>query len=258
MKRRNYIIIAIAIIALASCKQDNYYLYNDVARLQFGPEMSRIYQPTFNLADTTKNYSFFYAAPTRTQDTVFFDIYAIGGTSTKDRPFALQQEQVKDGSTNAVSGTDYKAFNDPTVANAYVIKAGQIHTFVPIVMLRSAALKTTTVTLKIVVAENSNFKMGEKSNTWRKVIFTDRLSQPTAWNAYWITYMLGPYSVAKHSFVIESTGQRWDDAFMTILYNDYGQMKYYQSVYKTALIVYNNAHPGNPLKDEFGAIIVFP
>jgi hypothetical protein len=257
MKQKIFFIIAIAIIALASCKQDQYYLYNDVARIQFGPDMTRIYQPTYNLADTTKNYTFYYAPASKTQDTVFFDIYAIGGTSSKDRSFTLQQVQVN-GATNAVAGTDYKAFNDPTVTGKYVIKAGQVHAFVPIVMLRNAAQKTTTYTLKFNVAEDANFKFGEKNNLWRKVIFTDRLSQPTAWNAYQIQYFMGAYSVVKHAFLINLTGQRWDDTFITLIYNDYGQAKYYQSVYKTALINYNNAHPGNPMKDEFGTIIVFP
>ena len=126
-------------MALASCKQDEYYLFNDVARIQFGPDISKIYTASYNQADSTKPFTFYYDAASITQDTVLFDIYAIGGTKSVDRPFALQQIPFGDPLTNAAPGIDYKAFTDPTVNKAYVIKAGQVHTLVPIVLLRTTA-----------------------------------------------------------------------------------------------------------------------
>jgi len=258
MKGIKYIILALMLMALASCKQDNYYLFNDTARIQFGPDVTRIYTSSYNLVDTTKAFTFYYDAATITQDTIYFDVYAIGGPSSKDRPFTLQQIQVTDGSTNALAGTDYKAFTDATVNSAYVIKAGQVHALVPIVMLRSAAQKTTTLTLKFQVAENANFKVGDKANLWRKVTFTDRLSQPSAWTASYSQYYFGAYSVVKHAFMIQVTGQKWDQAFMSTVTADYAQMMFYISQIKQALAIYNNAHPGNPMKDENGLVIVFP
>jgi hypothetical protein len=258
MKATNLFISVVLFMALASCKQDAYYLFNDVARIQFGPDIARIYTASYNLADTTKNYTFYYLSASKTQDTVFFDIYAIGGPSTKDRPYTLTQVQVNDGSVNAVSGTDYKAFTDPSVSGSYVIKAGQVHAFTPIVMLRNAALKSKTVTLKFIVAENENFKLGEINNLWRKVVFTDRLSQPTAWGASMVQYYLGAYSVTKHAFIIQVSGQKWDQAFMSTVTADYAQLQFYLSSFKHALADYNAAHPGNPMKDENGQLIVFP
>ena len=166
--------------------------------------------------------------------------------------------QVLDGSTNAVPGTDYKPFTDPTLSGAYVIKAGQVHTLVPVILFRSASQKTTTLTLKFAVVENENFKLGENSNLWRKIIFTDRLSQPTAWNATMTKYYYGAYSVTKHAFMITVTGQKWDQEFMTKIAPDLAQVNFYASLCKTALINYNNAHPGNPLKDENGQLVTFP
>jgi hypothetical protein len=258
MKGIKYIILALMLMALASCKQDNYYLFNDTSRIQFGPDITRIYTSSYNLVDTTKAFTFYYDASTTTQDTIFFDVYAIGGPSSKDRPFSLQQIQMTDGSTNALSGTDYKAFTDATVSSAYVIKAGQVHALVPIVMLRSVAQKTLTLTLKFQVAENTNFKLGDKANIWRKVTFTDRLSQPSAWTASMSQYYFGAYSVVKHAFMIQTTGQKWDQAFMLNVTADYNQMMSYVSQCKQALINYNNAHPGNSMKDENGVVIVFP
>jgi hypothetical protein len=257
MKRTLYIVAAIALLAMASCKQEDYYLFKDVARLQFGPTPNFIYIKTHNLDDTTKNFTFYYNTVTSTQDTVFFDIYAEGGPTTTDRSFALQQVQVA-GATNAVAGTDYKAFTDPAVTLAYVIKAGQVHANVPVVLLRSAALKTTTLTLKFMVVENSNFKQGEETNLWRKIIYTDRLSQPTAWNASAAQTYYGAYSTVKHAFMIQVTGLRWDEDLITSLSSDYMQRVSLLIKIKAALIDYNNAHPGNPMKDETGVVIVFP
>lgn len=253
-----FIPIILIILGISSCKQDAYFLFNDVARIQFGPDIARIYSASYNMADTTKNFTFYYNSATSTQDTTFFDIYAIGGPTSSDRAYSLKQIQLTDGTTNAVSGTDYKAFTDPTVAGKYVIKAGQVHAFAPIVMLRNAGLKTKTVTLKFTLDENENFKMGEATNLWRKVIFTDRLSQPTAWSTSITQYYFGAYSVTKHAFMIQVTGQKWDQTFMSTVTSDYAQLQYYISSVKHALVDYNNAHPGNPMKDENGQLIVMP
>jgi len=258
MNFKKYVGMILVLAALASCNQNEYYLYNDVARIQFGPDPVRIYSASANLADTTKNFTFFYEAASVTQDTVFFDIYAIGGTSDKDRSFTLQQEQVGNGAVNAVAGTDYKAFSDPSLASHYVIKAGQVHTLVPVILFRTPTLKSTTLTLKFNVVEDNNFKLGEKSNLWRKIIFTDRLSQPQAWNATMTQYYLGTYSVTKHAFMILVTGEKWDQEFMTTLFSDMALFNFYISQCKTALTNYNNAHPGNPLKDENGQLVTFP
>jgi len=253
-----YILFAFAFLALVSCKKDPYKLYADAARLQFGPTPNYVYIASHNLGDTTKTYSYSYGPTTIIQDTVFFDIYIMGNPSTKDRPFTLKQVQLTDGSTNAVPGTDYKAFTDPTVIGAYVIKAGQTHAQVPIVLLRSVTLKTTTVALEVQISQNENFQQGDQSLIWRKVIFTDRLSQPVAWNASRTTNYLGAYSVVKHAFMIQITGQKWDDDFINTTFADYELGIYWSSKCKLALSDYNNAHPSNPMKDENGLVIVFP
>lgn len=257
MKTTKYIWAVIAILALVSCKKDQYYLYNDIARIQFGPDPTRIYTPSFNLADTLKPFTFYYDAPAVTQDTVFFDIYAIGGTAKNDRTFSLEQEQVAN-TTNAVPGTQYVAFGDARVSKFYVIKAGTVHTRVPVILLRDVSLKTTTPVLKFKVVPNDNFQAGEMNNLWRKVTFTDRLSQPAAWNASAVQYYYGKYSVTKHKFMIDTTGEKWDQDFMNSLPSDYALLQYWIGVLKIALINYNNANPGAPLRDEFGELVVFP
>jgi len=256
MKNLKYILMATVLLLLYSCKEE-YYLYNDIKRLQFGPDISRIYTPSYNLADSLKSYTFYYENSTKQQDTLFFDIYAIGGVSNTDRSFKLEQVTVP-GAENAVAGKHYKAFNDASLTSKYVIKAGAVHAKVPVVMLRDASLKTTTVTLKFQIAQNENFSAGEISNIWRKAVFTDRLSQPTAWNASMSQYYFGKYSVVKHSFFIEKTGQKWDNDFIVSITADYALLSYWKGVAKLALIEYNAQHPGNPITDEFGELVVIP
>lgn len=255
MKIFKYIMIAVVVFTMASCKKDQYYLYNDIARIQFGPDISLIYNANSALADTLKPFTFYYDTPDVTQDTVFFDIYAIGGISKTDRTYTLQQEQLPN-TNNAVPGKHYVAFDDPKVSKLYVIKAGTVHAKVPVILLRDASLKTTTPILKLNVIADGSFQLGEKKNLWRKVQMTDRLSRPAAWSDSYSTYYYGAYSVVKHAFMIDITGKKWDQTFMSTVALD--EQAYYLTVIKTALINYNNAHPGNPLKDENGQLIIFP
>ncbi|WP_316816141.1 DUF4843 domain-containing protein [Pedobacter nyackensis] len=250
MKRSKYIIAFIAIALITSCKQDAYQLFNDVARIQFGPDISLIYRPEYSFTDTLKAHTFYYDGTGIQQDTVFYDIYAVGGASKSDRAFKLVQEQVPNV-TNAVAGTHFVAFNNPAVSKHYVIKAGSVHSSIPIIVLRDASLKTTTATLKFNVVANEHFQLGEIRNLWRKLEFTDRLLRPVAWKAGY-----GKYSVAKHKFMIDTTGERWDQLFINGLVPD--MESYYLAVIKIALVDYNNAHSGNPLEDEDGQWIEFP
>jgi len=257
MRKLKVVCFAVALLSAYACKKNQYYVYNDQARIQFGPEESRIYQSSFNLADTLKPFTFYYEDANVKEDTVFFDIYAIGGITKTDRSFTLQQEQVPNLS-NAVAGKHYVAFNDPRATKNFVIKANTVHTRVPIIMLRDASLKSSTVVLKFKVIPDQNFLSGEASNLWRKITLTDRLSQPASWDNIATLYYYGKYSVVKHEFLITHTGQKWDEAFLQTLYSDYSLQQYWTGAAKIALIDYNAAHPGNPLRDENNELVVFP
>jgi hypothetical protein len=257
MKQTKCLIAILMFFAMGSCKKEAYKQYSDTARVQFGPDITRIYQPSYNLADTTKGFTFVYNLPASTQDTVWFDVYAVGDISANDRTFNLLQIADTTGATNALPAVDYKSFTDPTVAGKYKIKAGETHTLAPIVLLRSANLKTTSVTLLFKIVASADFQPGETANLWRKITFTDRLSKPAAWTST-INIYFGTYSITKHQFMIDVTGQKWDQAFLSGVLSDFTALIYYTNVCKTALINYNNAHPGNPMRDENGVLVVFP
>jgi hypothetical protein len=257
MKKIKFVYFMMVLLSVYACKKDQYYLYKDQQRIQFGPEISRIYTTSFNLADTLKPYTFYYQDAKVLQDTVLFDIYAIGGVAKEDRSFTLEQTQVSNV-INAEPGKHYIAFNDPKATKNFVIKANTVHTRVPIIILRDASLKTSTVVLKFSVVPDKNFKSGEVSNLWRKIEITDRLSQPAAWNASATQFYYGKYSIVKHQFMIQSTGQRWDQTFMVGMQSDLALFQYWTSTLKINLIDYNRKNPGNPLIDENGELVLFP
>lgn len=249
--------VAMLTALLAACQKDQYYLYNDIARLQFGPAPDRIYTTSFEMVDTLKLYTFYYEPAAIAQDTVFFDIYAIGGVSGEDRPFVLEQVTL-DSVENAMPGIHYKAFSDPSLKDRYVIRAGEVHASVPVVLLRDISLKSRSVKLQIQVKANEQFLPGEIRKLWRRVEFTDMLSQPAAWNNSAVQYYWGKYSRVKHAFMIEQTGEKWDEGFLTIANSDYALLTFWRLKLKTLLVDYNNAHPGDPLTDEAGETVVFP
>ncbi|WP_316751730.1 DUF4843 domain-containing protein [Pedobacter gandavensis] len=260
MMKTKYFLVALVLMTMASCKEEPF-LFNDLATLQFGPPVSAIYQPGAAAAGALSTYTFFYKSEDVLQDTVFFDIYAIGGTSSKDRRFKLEQVQV-DGVSNAVPGVHFISFDDPGVSKSLVIKAGQVHSRVPVIMLRDVSLKTADAVLRVNVVENENFKKGEANYLWRRLDFTDRINKPAAWGGIYQNTYYGKYSTVKHKFMIDKTGEIWDQEFMSVLQDpllpDPSRIMYYMSVIKAALINYNIAHPGNPLRDEVGDLVVFP
>lgn len=256
MKTKYIVVItAFLIVVVAACQKDQYYYFNDQARLQFGPPQNgRVNNNEF--LDTVKSATFFYEDASVLIDTVYFDLYTIGEVSNVDRSYSLRQVQMSNAD-NAVPNKHYVAFDDALATQLMVIKAGQVHAQVPIIIKRDPDLKSKTMVLNFEVVENENFKLGEKTKLWRKLYITDRLSRPSGWDAWMAQYQFGPYSVTKHKFMIDVTGEKWDQEFFVALISASDLMGYWKSVLNTALIRYNKEH-AEPLKDENGEIIYFP
>lgn len=243
---------------LVSCTNDDFMLYNGEDGLQFGPSAEYIYRTDYQLRDTLKSYTFVYEPVGKVQDTVFFNIYTMGRVSGEDRPFELRQVAIP-GTDNAVAGVHYKSFDDPSLQSYYVIKAGAASAKVPVVVLRDPSLKTKNYSLKLEIVENDFFKLGEKNKIWRKVTLGDRLIRPNAWTAFVETRYFGKYSYVKHQWLVQQTGQKWDDAFMTPVLAETAEVTYWTSKVKKLLSDYNSnpANPGVPLTDEFGELVKF-
>ncbi len=243
---------------LASCTNDDYMLYDGEARLQFGPPRNALYSTSSQLTDTLKSYTFVYEPASKTQDTVFFDLYTMGKVADKDRAFKLRQVTIP-GAENAVAGVHFKSFDDASLQKDYVVKAGTSYTRVPVVILRDVTLKSKIYYLKLEIVENEFFKLGEKTKIWRKVSIADRLIRPNRWTAYVENYYLGKYSYVKHDWMVKQTGEKWDDIFLAPVLADYAEIDYWNAKLTKMLSDYNKVptNPGVPLTDEFGELVKF-
>lgn len=197
------IFAAVIVTTLSSCEKNlEVYHYPDNG-LNFYYESA---------GDTVKNFSFVYGPMTRTIDTVWVKVETVGFITDKDRDFTF--EQVQTAGTNAVVGKHYVAFDDASVKSYYNIPAGKSQARVPIIVKRDASLKTSSVNLLIKVKNNENFKIANPSRCATKIIVTDQLAKPTCW-AYYAEGYFGTYGPVKHQFLIEQTGKKWDDEYLS-------------------------------------------
>lgn len=254
----NYLLLALAVPVFFGCKQDDFMLYDTVSYIQFGPDYSRIYWPSYNYTDTVKTYTFYYDAPSVMEAEVYFDLYTIGGPKKHNRPFKLQQVDVA-GANNAVPGVNYAAFDSEEMKAEYVMPKGEVHMLVPIRVKRSATSDVYTLQFELVATDD--FRLGEEKLLWRRVEFTSDLQKPAGWTASVTSYYYGVYSRTKHEFMIEVTGKKWDNDFFTILFTDSAEIYYWQGVLTLAINELNEERAAQglgKLEDENGIVIKFP
>lgn len=257
---KKYIINIILLITvglfLHSCTEASYLLYDDIARIQFGPVKSALYSGN-QYADSTKHFTFAYVDQAKMTDTIYFDIYSMGDVSQQDRPFKLVQveaDNLSEDVENAVADLHYVGFDIPSIASEYTIEAGNSHARVPVVLLRDESLLEKTVVLRFLVVANEHFEIGQEDLQHRRLSFTDMLTMPSPW----YTGFLGTYSEVKHRFLISVTNEKWDGEFIQSLQADIHAQLYWMQRVKKALIQYNEDNPNDPLTDENGNRVIFP
>lgn len=229
MRRKIYktLCAVCATVALTACEKD-LELYSDpTCRLNFYyADAKQVSNFKDEMART--NYSFVYAGEGIQQDTIWMEVESMGFVADHDRTIALEQVDTA-GVTMAVGGKHYVAFNDPSMAPYYVMPAGKARTKLPVVLLRDESLSEQTVVLKLRIKPNENFQQGYDVFQTRVIEFTNRLSMPTNWEkgypisgmeayfpmyANYLYYYIGRWGQVKHQFLIDQTGQKWDDDYI--------------------------------------------
>ncbi len=249
-QKTSLIVSLIMLLAATTACEQEYENYSGESYIQFGPPQEYIYRPTYQYRDTTKNFTFVYNSISEVRDTLYFDVYAMGGPADYDRPFIIEQEI--DGNMNCEPGVHYVGLDEEEVKSCYVFKAGEVHTLVPLVLLRDETLQTGEYELKIVLKPNEHFQLGQSSLSWRKAYVTDELICPDEWSSI---KQLGKYSKVKHRFLIEVTGKKWDSEFLNELKSDVGAANYWKTYATNEINEYNRNHPGAPLTDEDGELV---
>lgn len=218
MKKIFNILVLGVLLVTTSCEKSLEVFNDSTCRLNFYYQSAEI-TSSFQESMAQGSYSFIYSGDIQ-KDTVWIEVESMGMLADYDRPITL--EQVDTTATMAVAGKHYVAFNDPSLANYYVMPAGKARTKLPIVVLRDASLKHESVVLKYHIKANDYFTNGYDVFQTRSLSITDRLAQPSYWTKgypmygdYYSLYnFIGYYGVVKHQFMIDVTGKPWDDAFI--------------------------------------------
>lgn len=244
----------VAFVVLAACQNEQYMVYEDDARLQFGPTPDKIYTAQSSYEDTLKNFSFLSVPSDKKVDTVYFDLYCMGRVSDVDRPYKLKQV-VLDSVTNAEAGVHFMDFDDPNLEDMYVMPAHSSHALVPVIVLRDTSLSSKEYVLEFKIEENEYFKLGDSTLMWRRLIVADVVVKPTLWP----DALFGRYSKVKHRFMQDQTGMLWDDEDIKAATSDVSMQYYWQGRFQKLLYDYNNdpANEDVPLRDEEGILVEF-
>lgn len=213
-------VVAIAACLSTACEEDPQAIRMPDCRLNFLYEYTTGgIIPAEKMRDEYRftSFSFVYSGEEVETDTLWFEVLTLGELSDEDRPLALEQV-AEEGVENAVAGLHYVAFDDPSLQSFYRVPGHASRQRIPVVVLRKdPMLQEKSVTLKFGFKDNSVFRPGLDGLTTRTIEITDRLAKPSAWEDNYLDYTFGNYGQQKHQLMIEWTGNKWDDEYITEL-----------------------------------------
>ncbi|WEK34038.1 MAG: DUF4843 domain-containing protein [Candidatus Pseudobacter hemicellulosilyticus] len=240
----------------AGCSEADHLLYNDSARLQIN--------------DTTAmSYTFFYEPETMVQDTVYVEVFTIGDPVNQDRPVTLVQVAGENQAYPAVSGQHFVPLDDPAIKPLMVVKANQVSGLIPVVVKRDAGMKQHSYRLRLQLAANEAFLLGEEGRRVKTVIVSDKLERFYSWRADDGTapafYTFGKYSTAKHQFMYDVLQVRVDEEWYKAI-SDMQAQQHYKNLVKEALNAFNTdpanlasgAAPLRESSDPASSAVTFP
>ncbi|TKC05976.1 DUF4843 domain-containing protein [Pedobacter frigoris] len=224
---KNFLMVLLPAVIMASCTKNKELLYN---------EADMVYVES--IPDST-DYTFAASPASLLSDSIMVNFRIIGKASDKDRTINF----VPTATSTGKAGYHYK------VGNA-VIKANTFSARIPIYVYRRAGLKDSTLTVNLMVTENSDFKPGYPSRLRYKFTLTDILTKPSNWESTWAAYF-GTYSEVKFRFLIAVTGKtNWNSGPLP------QDSRFLSQKARNALLEYNQQN--GALIDEFGQQVFFP
>ena len=271
MKKNNIVttgVLAAALTLLSTGCQRNLMLYDAPKDMVYFTIDDPNASPEVN---ALKEYTFVTQHEGVTRDTLFVDISLIGNFSDHDRAYKVVQAdslapESFDGSDSlslAKPGRHYISYDDASLSSKLVIKAGERTAKLPIVLLRDPDLKETKVHLFLKLVPSQELNPGYSEYIVKHITISDQLIRPKNWE-YPVKYFLGNYGPVKHRFIIELTGDPWDDDFIVKEFNelssggvDLEYMDFYQKRFRKALEKYNSEHPNAPLTEADGTLVNF-
>lgn len=181
----------------------------------YNEETCWVYFDLIGSADTLQSRTFVYAGGDATTDTVWIPLKTIGKVKNYDRPVSILQMQTNE--LNAVPGTHFVNFSDPSLSARYVIPAGKSTVELPIVLKRDASLKTDKVLIEFTLRANDYFMPGFVGPQSVQIWVTDQMDRPSYWpvaSDATLNTKIAPYDPVLHRFLIDATGNKWDDEYI--------------------------------------------
>ncbi|RFS21771.1 DUF4843 domain-containing protein [Chitinophaga silvatica] len=193
MKLRIYI-IALAAIAVSSCKKSDELMYNRQDSYIYFTLPFKLNQYNVELAERVDSisYSFAFDLPNTNQYTFKVPVSITGTTQAKDRSFNIEIDKEN---TTAVENIDYVPFS-----TTQVVRAGRVSDTIYIKVNKTLALSTSYKQLVLKLHSGTDFQLGAKEYQSAKISFTDILEQPKWWKT-WQT-VFGTYSKEKYKLWI--------------------------------------------------------
>ena len=210
MKNRFFIYTMILMGSLfAACEED---------LKPYAEDTCWVYFDLIGSADTLQSRTFVYAGGDAETDTVWIPLKTIGMVTDFDRPVTLTQVQGE--GLNAVAGTHFVPFNDQSLSAEYVIPAGKSTVELPIVLKRDASMLTDRVLVEFTLTANNYFTPGFVGPQTVQIWVTDQMERPSYWpvaSDATLNKKIAPYDPVLHQFLIDATGNKWDDEYIGTL-----------------------------------------
>lgn len=150
-----------------SCKKDLEKYEND-PRINFFERTNDQFQNVI----LSKTFTFAALPTTVLTDTLLIRAKIMGLAATIDRKFSAVPVAAQ---SNAIPGTDYKVLDGTVKANA-------IFGYLPVVLYRTAELKTVTKKLVLQTADAADFKTGVLNENVFTLNWSDNLIKPANWD----------------------------------------------------------------------------
>ena len=134
----------------------------------------------------------------------------------------------------AEAGVHYVSFDDEQMAEYLTLEPGELEAQIPVIVLRDESLRDTTYTLFFRIADSEDLKAGDEAHSSIVLRIADCISRPSTWDDW---FFAGSWSRVRHEFMIQVTGEEWDDAFISSLTKN--DKNYYLYVFNRELRLEN-------------------
>lgn len=235
-KIARYVLGGALALTLAACSNDQDFYYQDTARVRLvGPDI-------WTVGSDSLTFSFVTYPADTTEKVMMVDAVVMGPVADHDRTVTIAVDETR----TTASAQQY------AVPASVVIPAGKASAAFPVTLRRDASLQTKAVRLYLQVVASPDFQPGVNEENHLKLTWNDILSKPANWDK--LQEYFGDYSNTKYRFMIANADgiTEFDTDQLS-----WGQLMNLRIKFQNALQAYNDAHPGNPLKDENGVLVEF-